>query len=220
MYVLAGDLGGTKTLLQIAEVRGASCRVVREERYASADFDSLVPMITAFLHTHNPERAYKIEGACLGVAGPVAERGATQVATLTNLPWKLDSGEIAQALAISQVRLINDFQAIGYGIAALGADDIVTLQTGQMQAHAPRITLGAGTGLGQGVLIWRDDYYEALPTEGGHAGFAPTDALQMDLLRSLHARFGRVSCYSGRPRRDRSQGSTRAGALGDSKHWP
>ena len=96
MYVLAGDLGGTKTLLQIAAVRDASCRVVREERYASADFASLVPMISAFLHTHNPEHAYKIEGACLGVAGPVAERGAIQVATLTNLPWKLDSGEIAQ----------------------------------------------------------------------------------------------------------------------------
>lgn len=194
MYVLAGDLGGTKTLLQIAAVRDASCRVVREERYASADFASLVPMISAFLHTHNPEHAYKIEGACLGVAGPVAERGAIQVATLTNLPWKLDSGEIAQALSLTRVRLINDFQAIGYGIAALGADDIVTLQVGQAQAHAPRITLGAGTGLGQGVLIWRDDYYAALPTEGGHASFAPTDAVQMDLQRYLHARFGRVSC--------------------------
>lgn len=194
MYVLAGDLGGTKTLLQIAEVRDASYCVVREERYASADFDSLVPMITAFLHTHNPGRAYEIEGACLGVAGPVVESGSTQAATLTNLPWKLESGEIARVLAITQVRLINDFQAIGYGIAALGADDIVTLQAGQMQARAPRITLGAGTGLGQGVLIWRDDYYEALPTEGGHAGFAPADVLQMDLLRYLHARFGRVSC--------------------------
>lgn len=194
MYVLAGDLGGTKTLLQIAEEQGASHRVVREERYVSADYASLTPLITNFLHTHNPEHAYKIEGACLGVAGPVEERGAYQVATLTNLPWKLDTREIAQSLGLARVRLINDFQAIGYGIAALGADDIVTLQTGQAQPHAPCITLGAGTGLGQGILIWRGDYYEALPTEGGHTSFAPTDALQMDLQRTLHARFGRVSC--------------------------
>lgn len=194
MYVLAGDLGGTKTLLQIAEVRDARYRVLREERYASADYEGLVPMITDFFDTHNPKRAYQIAGACLGVAGPVAEQGSTQVAMLTNLPWKLDSGDIAQALAVNHVRLINDFQAIGYGIAALGADDIVTLQAGQRPVHAPCITLGAGTGLGQGILIWRDDHYVALPTEGGHVGFAPTDAVQMDLLRYLHARFGRVSC--------------------------
>jgi glucokinase len=193
MYVLAGDLGGTKTLLQIAEVRDAGYRVLRQERYASADFDSIVPLVSAFLSAHNTQPAYPIAGACLGVAGPVVEQGSTQVATLTNLPWKLDSGEIAHALAL-RVKLINDFQAIGYGIPALGANDLVTLQTGQRRAQAPCITLGAGTGLGQGLLIWRDDYYAALPTEGGHAGFAPTDAVQVDLLRYLHARFGRVSC--------------------------
>jgi glucokinase len=194
MYVLAGDLGGTKTLLQIAEVQGSRYRVVREERYVSADFDSLVPMIAAFLDTHNPARTYRIEGACLGVAGPVTEKGPEQAASLTNLPWKLESAEIARALSLARVRLINDFQAVGYGIAALGEDDIVTLQAGRMQRHAPCVTLGAGTGLGQGVLIWRDDYYEALPTEGGHVGFAPADALEMDLLRTLHSRYGRVSC--------------------------
>ncbi len=194
MYVLAGDLGGTKTLLQIAEVRGTRCRVVREERYASTDFDSLVPMLSVFLDTHNPQPAYPLQGACLGVAGPVQEKQGGQVASLTNLAWKLDSDEIAEALSLARVRLINDFQAIGYGIAALGADDIVTLQAGRAQVHAPCVTLGAGTGLGQGILIWRGDYYAALPTEGGHAGFAPADALQMDLLAYLHARFGRVSC--------------------------
>lgn len=197
MYVLAGDLGGTKTLLQIAEVGGMTYRVVREERYASAEFDSLVPMIATFMASHNPEGAYPLEAACLGVAGPVEAQASHQVASLTNLPWKLVSDDIAQALSLARVRLINDFQAIGYGIAALSGDDIVTLQTGKRLAQAPCITLGAGTGLGQGVLIWRggaDGYYDAVPTEGGHAGFAPTDEVEMDLLRYLYGRYDRVSC--------------------------
>jgi glucokinase len=128
------------------------------------------------------------------VAGPVTGDRDHQRATLTNLPWALDSAEIARAIPLRAVRLINDFQATGYGIESLGREDILTLQEGQRHAHAPRAVIGAGTGLGQGLLVWQGDHYTALPTEGGHAGFAPVDELQDDLLRYLRKQFGRVSC--------------------------
>ena len=177
--VLAGDLGGTKTWLRL------SCdgEAVRERRYDSAAFSGLVPMIADFLGGAVPA------GACFGVAGPV--RG--DAAQITNLPWRIDAGEIAARFGIPRVSLINDFQAVAYGIEALPAGDLLSLQDGQAQAHGPRAVIGAGTGLGEGYLVWQGKYYQALPSEGSHADFSPADEIQAGLWRWLAQRFGHVS---------------------------
>jgi glucokinase len=191
MQVLAGDIGGTKTLLQIVEVQGRRCQVLREERYVSAAYDGLVAMLHDFLALARPSQG--VAAACFGVAGPVATTPAGERARLTNLPWELDTADIQAALGLPAVGLINDFQATGYGIEALEAHELVDLQTGDAQARAPCVVLGAGTGLGQCLLVWCDDHYRSLPTEGGHVDFAPTDALQDALLQDLRVQHGRVS---------------------------
>lgn len=193
MKVLAGDLGGTKTLLMIGECRGAQVTSLYEARYDSAAFDNLLPMVQTFLRSAGTH-AQGLERACIAVAGPVGESPDGQSARITNLPWRFDSGDLAARLGISRVRLINDFQGVGYGIEALGEEDIVTLQMGMPRACGPRVVLGAGTGLGEGVLVWARDFYEVLPSEGGHADFAPTDVEQIELLRALLAEFDHVSC--------------------------
>ncbi|MHB8348433.1 MAG: glucokinase [Acidiferrobacterales bacterium] len=194
MRVLAGDIGGTKTLLEVADVSLGARRVVAQGRYPSAAYEGLLPMLREFLGTAGAGAATSLYGACFGVAGPIVDIGAGQCAKLTNLPWEVDTEVLAHGLGIGRVRLINDFQAVGYGIEALAPVDLAVLQKGSELPQAPRAVIGAGTGLGVGVLVWQNDHYEALPTEGGHADFAPTNALQMDLLRSLMDRFGRVSC--------------------------
>lgn len=191
MRVLAGDVGGTKVLLQVAEIEGDALRVVAETRVESAAHDGLASIIETCLDAARMESA--IDAACFGVAGPVVSDGAKQSAKVTNLPWVIERDALAQLLGTPQVRLINDFQAQGYGIEGLTGADVVTLQAGHEQPRAPRAVLGAGTGLGQGVLIWQGDHYEAIATEGGHVDFAPTDALQRELLSYLAAKFGRVS---------------------------
>lgn len=193
MKVLAGDLGGTKTLLMIGTCQGTRVTSVYEQRYDSADFDNLLPMVQAFLRAAG-DHARSVERACIAVAGPVTETPDGQSASITNLPWRFDSGSLAAQLGIARVRLINDFQGVGYGIEALGEEDIVTLQMGAPRACGPRVVLGAGTGLGAGVLVWAHDFYEVLPSEGGHADFAPTDVEQTELLRALLAEFDHVSC--------------------------
>ncbi|MGA7800759.1 MAG: glucokinase [Gammaproteobacteria bacterium] len=188
--VLAGDLGGTKTLLVIADCDGTRIAVRHRQRFASADYDDLAPMVSAFLQdtgTRHPERA------CFGVAGPVDDDGACQRSRLTNLPWQLDSARLSDSLAITRVRLINDFQAVGYGIEALADEDLHTLQRGQPRQRGIRAALGAGTGLGQTLAVWKDGRYEAFPTEGGHADFAPVDELQTQLLQHLREELGHVS---------------------------
>jgi len=194
MRVLAGDIGGTKTLLQIVDLAHGARHVVAEQRYDSSAYDDLIPMIREFLRIGRVESRTPVHGACFGVAGPIADAGAVQHAKLTNLPWEIDTTSLAQALGTERVRLINDFQAVGYGIEVLTPDDVAVLQEGAETAHAPRAVIGAGTGLGVGILVWQQGCYEVLPTEGGHTDFAPTSPLQIDLLRDLMARFGHVSC--------------------------
>lgn len=189
--ILAGDIGGTKTLLRLAEVDGGSHTQLAEQRYVSADWADLTSMVQAFLtdcRTQHGDLA--ISGACFGIAGPVSGRQAW----VTNLPWQLDADAMQAELGIPKVRLINDFAAVGYGIEALGQDDLVTLQAGEAQAEAPCALIGAGTGLGEGILVWAGDHYEVMASEGGHVEFAPRDALQVELLEHLMAKFGHVSC--------------------------
>ena len=182
--VLAGDVGGTKTLLMLAEISQGVPRAVREARYDNSRFDSLEGILADFLGTH-----YQPCVACFAVAGPIAGRQAS----LTNLPWQIDADELEKTFGFSQVRLINDFVAVGYGIEALGPDDMVQLQEGKPLAHAPCVVLGAGTGLGECLLAWGNGHYEVIASEGGHVDFAPADELQIGLLRQLQSTFGHVS---------------------------
>ncbi len=190
MRVLAGDIGGTKTLLRIAECEGTACRTEHEQRFDSNRFAGVAPIVRAFLAQAG---ARAIDAACLGIAGPVRHRGGADYVKVTNLPWEIDSVSLARDTGLARVRLINDFQAIGYGIEALRDDELVVLQTGEEVVTGPRAVLGAGTGLGQGILVWAGDHYEAIPTEGGHAEFGPTDALQLELARYLLDTEGHAS---------------------------
>jgi glucokinase len=190
MRVMAGDIGGTKTLLQIAVCEAGRCRGVREQRFDSGLHADLSSILREFLKQERPQT---IDAVCLGVAGPIKGTAADQCVKVTNLPWSIHSQDLKREFGFPQVRLINDFQAIGYGIEALGTKDMVVLQPGEPMEHGPRAVIGAGTGLGQGILIWNRDHYEPVATEGGHANFAPVDELQVELTHYLIKTHGRTS---------------------------
>jgi len=185
MAILAGDIGGTKTLLQLSEPHGKGFDVLFEKRYVSADYASLTAMAQEFLKEAAGQVKCQVAAACFGIAGPVSGR----TARTTNLPWVLHADEMESTLGIPRVRLINDFQSVGYGIEVLQAQDMVTLQTGVPVEHGTRVIIGAGTGLGQGLLVWQGDHYEVVASEGGHADFAPTDEIQDELMIYLRQRY-------------------------------
>ena len=113
---------------------------------------------------------------------------------LTNLPWTLDSRELAASLAIEHVFLINDLQANGYGVAELSADQIYTLNEGDPRQMGNRALIAAGTGLGEGFLVWNGRSHDPFPSEGGHVDFAPRTEDEIDLLRFLRQKYnGRIS---------------------------
>ncbi|ABA20557.1 glucokinase [Trichormus variabilis ATCC 29413] len=178
--LLAGDIGGTKTILRLVEVSNSSeLHNIYEESYQSGDFPDLVPMVQQFLVKANiPSHPEK---ACFAIAGPVVNN----TAKLTNLVWFLDTERLAQELSIPFISLINDFAAVGYGIFGLSKQDLFTLQAGKHQTEAPIAIIGAGTGLGQGFLIKQGNQYQVFPSEGGHADFAPRNELEFQLLKYL-----------------------------------
>ncbi|MDF2388735.1 glucokinase [Nostoc ellipsosporum NOK] len=177
--LLAGDIGGTKTILRLVEISDSSkLHTIFEETYHSGDFLDLVPIVQQFLvkaKTPTPQKA------CFAIAGPVVNN----TAKLTNLVWFLDSDRLQQELNIGSVTLINDFAAIGYGIFGLEPQDLLTLQAGKLKPEAPVAIIGAGTGLGQGFLIKQGNHYQVFPSEGGHTDFAPRNELEFQLLKYL-----------------------------------
>ena len=190
-YLLAADVGGTKAALALA-VASAAARpeVVAQHVYACREFDGLQSILADFLQ--QPVVAANrgaIAAACFSVAGPVASNSTT----LTNLGWKINGNALAVELRLPEVRLMNDFSAAGRGISRLAPGELETLQAGSPLAKSARLIIGAGTGLGVGLLTWQDDGYTVHPSEAGHADFAPVDELQDRLLAHLRRSFGRVS---------------------------
>ena len=189
-YLLAADVGGTKAALALATAGGARPQIVAQHVYACREFDGLQPIVAAFLQ-QQPVAGHRgaIAAACLSVAGPVAANATT----LTNLGWKVSGNTLAAELRLPEVRLVNDFEAAGLGISRIAANELETLQEGSPVARAARLVIGAGSGLGVGLLTWQDDGYAVHPSEAGHADFAPVDELQDKLLVHLRRTYGRVS---------------------------
>lgn len=181
MRILAGDIGGTKTILQVADVYPNMYKVVFEKQYASQNYPEFLTLLKEFLKEAASKADMILSSACLGVAGPITGTEAS----VTNLPWHLNAADLCKETGIAHMTLINDFQAIGYGLEALSEQEIFSLQEGQEVKHGPRVVIGAGTGLGEGVMYWQGDHYNILPSEGGHSSFAPVDDGQIALLQYL-----------------------------------
>jgi glucokinase len=182
--IIGGDLGGTKTLLALAEADAGAIRIVRQKRYASADYPGFDALLGDFLAD-----APAIAAACFGVAGPTDGREAK----LTYLPWQLSSAALSRHFAIPHVTLANDFAAAAHGLPLLEAKQVLTLHAGRPLDGAPRVLLGAGTGLDVAGLIRQAGDYQVVSGEGGHFGFSPQTPEQLELARWLLAQSGRVT---------------------------
>lgn len=187
--ILAGDVGGTKTTLalysQAANVPFAVKQALRQATFASADYATFEAIISEFLAGARES----IAAASFGVAGPVIAGEAK----ITNLPWTINAQRLKTELGFARVALLNDVEATACGLAHLGNDDFVTLNAGAPQANGTMAVVAPGTGIGIAFLVWTGQGYRALPSEGGHASFAPRTADEFALLKFLEARFGHVS---------------------------
>ncbi|MGO9830300.1 MAG: glucokinase [Myxococcaceae bacterium] len=182
--ILAGDIGGTNARLGLFEVRDAVPTLVAERHYPSPKFSGLEAVVRTFLQELHPVPT----AAAFGLAGPVHEG---RVRT-PNLPWDVDARVLAAELGLENVALVNDLEALGYGIPLLAPSALVALNAGA-EAPGHRAVVAAGTGLGVSGLLWDGHRHHPFATEFGHADFAPRNALEAELMLHLSKRFGRVS---------------------------
>ncbi|MEF3272870.1 MAG: glucokinase [Chloroflexus sp.] len=184
MY-LAGDIGGTKTILALFDQAAGPHHPLFEQTFPSAHYPSLTAIVTAFLAQHPAP----IVGAAFGVAGPVVAGRAS----ITNLTWTIDAHELSAALGGAPVRLLNDLEAIAQAVPILEAADLATLTPGKPVAGGAIGVIAPGTGLGEAFLTWDGTRYRPYPSEGGHTTFAPRNQVEKALLDYLHQRFNHVS---------------------------
>jgi glucokinase len=180
---LAGDIGGTKTRLALAEVAGTKVDIVHEASFPSRGYETFDALLGEFLATvESPAHA------AFGIAGPV--QGS--VVQTTNLPWRIDADELLARYGFA-CALLNDLEATASGIPALNESDLLTLQPGVPDAAGNAAVIAAGTGLGEAGLYWDGRRHRPFATEGGHASFSPGDELEMTFFLYLRQQFGHVS---------------------------
>lgn len=183
---LAADIGGTNSRVALAARDQGRWQIRHRARYPSQQYPSAASILSDFLAgCGGPTPA----AAGIAVAGPVIDGNVR----LTNVSWQVNAQELRAALGNLPLALLNDFEAVGRGLDSLAATDVVTLQPGLPRADAPRLLVGAGTGLGMSVLVPANGGYVALPSEGSHADFAPQGELEIALMRHLVERHGHAS---------------------------
>lgn len=183
--LLAGDIGGTKTHLAIFSAEKGPHEVVVERIYPSGQYANLESIVQTFMAEVN----LPVERAVFGVAGPVTGGQAT----ITNLPWIIRESRLQEVLRVDSVTVLNDLEAIAYAVPFLEPDELNTLNDGDPEPHGSIAVIAPGTGLGEAYLTWHDGHYRAHASEGGHADFAPTDELEMSLLRYMLRLYDHVS---------------------------
>jgi glucokinase len=183
--ILAGDIGGTKTRLAFFKAEDERLTCLVEQTFDSREHAGLGEIVRGFISAQH----VKVDQACFGVAG-VVKRGR---AVATNLPWVVDSQNLASVLALDSVSLLNDVEANAYGIEVLAPTDFFILNEGEHDSEGNQAVISAGTGLGEAGLCWNGKHHIPFASEGGHSDFAPTDDLQIELLIFLRNKFGHVS---------------------------
>lgn len=178
---LAGDIGGTKTVLALYRQQAGELLLEREVSVPSRDHTHFEDIVEAFLGVEPPA----LRGASFGVAGPVVDG----VCRTTNLPWVLDAAELSARLGCP-VRLLNDLEAAALGMLQIPTDQRVPLSTARRGRDGMTAVIAAGTGLGEALLFWDGLRYHVQPTEGGHCDFAPNSDEEDALLRYMRDRLG------------------------------
>ena len=179
--ILAGDIGATHSRLAAFDTEGNRLQCAVEKIYSSGEHKGLAEIVADFTKTEG----IPTQSACFGVAGPV--RGGRS--KISNLPWIIDSRELAAQLKLRTVGLINDLEAFAYGIDALESKDFVTLSEGSSEAEGNTAVISAGTGLGEAGLYWDGYRHHPFACEGGHTEFAPKNDIEIELLQYLMKKY-------------------------------
>jgi glucokinase len=188
VMLLAGDVGGTKTLLGLFESSAARPQPLADGEFVTLDYAGLDVIVETFLKSRGVDPR-QLEAMTLGVAGAITD----QVAELTNVAWRVDAAALSRRFGVSRVRLLNDLEAMGYAVPVLQDDELAVLQRGTKVGSGNVAIIAAGTGLGEGMLLNVNGRLVPGQSEGGHADFAARTPRELEMVAALTPAIGRVS---------------------------
>jgi glucokinase len=180
--ILAGDVGGTKTILALFEKEAEGGQCLKKTQFASSQYQTFKELLASFLSDVD---CRKLTAACIGVAGPIVDGDCNA----TNLPWLISRAEIAAQIGTRNVWLLNDLEATAWGVLALPAHDFVELNPAAYCRPGNIAIVAAGTGLGESIIAWDGAQHHVIATEGGHADFAPNNRQEIALLSYLMEKY-------------------------------
>jgi glucokinase len=186
--LLAGDLGGTKTLLGLFAAAPERPTAVDVAEFVTLDYDGIEAMIAEFLQAWNVDPRH-LQATCIGVAGAIT----SQVARMTNVPWTVDAAAMAIRTGIKNPRILNDLEALAYAVRILEPSELATLQLGVPVEDGNAAVIAAGTGLGEAFLYNVEGRHVPGASEGGHADFSARTPRELAMVQALTPVFGRVS---------------------------
>lgn len=181
---LVADVGGTHARFALVRDGGASQWLGKVACAAYPGLDAAIAdQLDRLPDALRPRRA----------AVAVAAVVTGDFVKLTNRDWEFSIEEMRQELALDQLLLLNDFEALAWSLPHLGPDDVRKVGPGQAVPRGPRAVLGPGTGLGVSGLIPCRGGWAAIRGEGGHVSFSPADERETAILASVWKQLPHVS---------------------------
>lgn len=192
--LLVADIGGTNARFGLVEYDPAKNQASGKVNYTAqqqitlkcANYPDMASMIKACCVEFGINMPAH---ACLAIAGPI-EHGQ---AAMTNLSWKFSIDSLRDQLGMQTLHVINDFASLAYAVPFLAEDELVTLYAAKPNPEAPIVVMGPGTGFGMAGLVPQNGNWTIIPTEGGHASFAPTNETEMAIKSYLLKEQSHVS---------------------------
>lgn len=182
---LVADIGGTNARFALAQMKKGEMAVEEPRSFRADEFESIRAAANAYLDAVSA----KPKTACFAVAGPVTD----EQVEFTNSPWVLNIEDFKKALALTQFRVVNDFEALASGVGSLREKDFLEIKPGAGDPNAPTLVMGPGTGLGQALIVPFGDRTRVVSTEGGHVSFAPRTDEEIALMQFIRREHDRVS---------------------------
>ncbi len=184
MYLLAGDIGGTKTLLGIYKFNNG-LELINKIHYVSKEWEGFDLILSHFL-SKLPKDIERPKYGCIGVAGAISHGNVK----LTNLKWQINESRICKMANLKKLILINDFLSFIYGIPFLSKNQYASLQSPKGNQNNDKnnsliAVIGAGTGLGIGRALINNNGIKAIASEGGHKEFSPRNETEWELTKWL-----------------------------------
>lgn len=184
MSFLLADIGGTNTRCAVTRSEG---KIEKIQSFRNSEFSNPESLLETYLHSL--EVGERPDQAILAVAAPI--RG--DAVNMININWQFSAGSLQKQLALKQLHLLNDFEALARALPEFGNHDLLKIGAGAAETNKPKAVLGPGTGLGVAGLIPVSSGWQAISGEGGHVSLPPANQEEARIILRVQEQYGHCS---------------------------